>query len=624
MIRVLDDLTINKIAAGEVVEGPFSVVKELIENSIDAGASTITLEIKDGGKKYLRVTDNGVGIPEVEVEKAFLRHATSKITKLEDLEVSFSLGFRGEALASIAAVSQLELITKPVNQEYGISIELAGGRIVSHKKVGCPTGTTIIVRNLFFNTPVRQKFMKSTQGETLRITEIITRLSLSKPEIAFRYINNNSIMLSSNGSGEISKTIISILDKDIFKSLIPINHRVGEINLSGYVGEPILARGNRNYEMTYINGRYIKNPLIFSAIEEAYKEKLPINKFPLCVLYLQLPPSYIDVNVHPTKTEVKFKDEEEIYQTVLEGIEGALKKKLTIPTLSVERALIGKNNKVEVSYNIHDEPSKTVELPDDKTNPITQELTRESLENYNANTVVEEIEVQLPLFADIKKDLSKEAEENPSVNSFRRTEEVIVQHDFLSSLLLDFKIIGQLFNTYILLEGEASLYLIDQHAAHERLLYQRLMEEYKNQAITSQNLIDNQVLQLIAEDYQIIMDNIDYFTSLGFEIEAFGQNTIIIRSVPIVLGKPSSFDFIIEILDEIKNGRLEERSVMESIIKKSCRQAIKASDRLDYLEIKELLYQLSVMEGPLTCPHGRPIVLTLSKSEIEKYFKRIQ
>ena len=641
MIHILDDLTINKIAAGEVVEGPYSVVKELVENSIDAMATSITLEIKEGGKKYIRITDNGTGIPESEVQKAFLRHATSKITRLEDLESTISLGFRGEALASIAAVSQLEVITKPHEQPYGIALEIAGGKIVSTKQVGCPTGTTLIIKNLFFNTPVRMKFMKSTQGETLKITEIMTRLALSKPEISFRYINNNNVMLSTSGTGDLSKAILSILDKDIYNNMLPIEASVEDIRLHGYIGQGTLARGNRSFEITFINGRYVKNRFLFNAIEAAYKEKLPINKYPICVLNLELPPKFIDVNVHPTKTEVKFNNEEEIYDFISNIVENTLNSQSVIAKIAINKSLpavtrteiIQAPVKSETTYApvkiVEEEITTAAKLQTSSIKPQGAEEKQIAIENnsiYNTDTIFETNTriVELPFINEIITDLEIKAEEAQRAKSTAKEEKLEVQHDFLASLMEDFKIIGQLFNTYVLLERDNSLYLIDQHAAHERLIYQQLIEEYRKSELVTQALLAPQVINLVGEDYIILMENLDYFKGLGFEIEAFGQNTVIIRGVPLLIGSPASFQFIIEIIDEIKNQQLEEKRVKELIVLKSCKQAIKANDRLSNAEIKQLLYDLSIMKAPLTCPHGRPIVLSLTKYEIEKFFKRIQ
>ncbi len=632
MIRILDDLTINKIAAGEVVEGPFSVVKELIENAIDAEANSITLEIKEGGKKLIRITDNGIGIPEGEVQRAFQRHATSKISRLEDLESNLSLGFRGEALASIAAVSQLEIITRPHHQEHGICLEIAGGNIVGSRQVGCPVGTTILVKNLFYNTPVRMKFMKSTQGETLKISEIITRLALSRPDIAFRYVNNNNVMLTTVGDSDLSKTILSILDKEIYNNLLPIAASEGGMSVQGYIGQAVLARGNRSYEITYINSRYVKNKLLYNSIEAAYKEKLPINKYPLCILNLEVPPNTIDVNVHPTKTEVKFKNEDEIKEFLLKSIANALRSGMTIPKIamsvnptSVNKPLASvakteaaspasRPTEMKIQTEVF-ERADAIEPPNDKG------LALENKSIYTTDNTQQENK-QLPLFDEIIKDIEARITSPSSSRPEKAPEEI--QNDFLNSLMIDFKIIGQLFNTYILLEKDTNLYLIDQHAAHERLIYQQLMKEQEESSVVTQTLLAPQVISLINEDYLILMENIDNFRRFGFEIEAFGQNTVILRSVPLVIGRPASSSFIVEIIDEIRSNQLEGVAIKEAIILRSCKQAIKASDSLDTLEIKQLLQQLSTTKSPLTCPHGRPIVLSLTKYEIEKFFKRIQ
>jgi len=349
-INILDDLTINKIAAGEVVESPYSVVKELIENAIDAGASTITLEIRDGGKKYIRITDNGVGIKEEYVEKAFMRHSTSKITNIDDLNNISSLGFRGEALASIAAVSQVEIITRPEEQQYGMLMEIVGGKTEVIRMIGCPIGTTIIIKNLFFNTPARLKFMKSNNAETMKITEIITRLSLSNPSISFKYINNNNIMFTTPGDNTLSQAILSVFDKDTFKNLVLLEQNDLGMNLQGYIGQPNFVRGNRNLQIIYVNGRYVKNKLISKAIEEAYKEKIIINKHPICILNLNIDPSIIDINVHPAKIEVKFEKEELIYEFIYRSIISTLERNTTIPKLIAVKQKNEHNRYVDQYY----------------------------------------------------------------------------------------------------------------------------------------------------------------------------------------------------------------------------------------------------------------------------------
>ncbi|MBM7613843.1 DNA mismatch repair endonuclease MutL [Alkaliphilus hydrothermalis] len=727
MIRVLDELTINKIAAGEVVEGPFSVVKELVENSIDAKSTSIVLEIKEGGKKLIRITDNGIGIPESQVETAFLRHATSKITQLEDLESILSLGFRGEALASIASVAQVEMITRPADQPHGINIEVAGGKILHKKQVGCPTGTTIMVKNIFFNTPARMKFMKSTGGETTKISEIITRLALSKPDVSFKYINNNNIMFTTPGNGDLSQVILSVFDRTTFKNLIPIRGEMEAVKIDGFISQPSYARGNRSYEITFINGRFVKNKLIFQAIENAYKERLPINKYPVCMLSLEIDPKTIDVNVHPTKTEVKFHNEDAVYQEIYRGVKTALDKRMLIPKLEIKTL---PKATAPSTYNIT-EPSKSLEQfkpqlfhgskgsvktkDSDKSPEISKATdvlnatwrakgqpktsisnnleenpkdrdglkktfneTQNNRKNYSSmndrkdsildssNSSRENNASETPIDISMLKEYSHPTEDkttsiadtntyqagdsnvqnqgqallseksNPSIleqlvmeeeQSIMPTEvaeDEEIQESFLASLLNHQKIIGQLFNTYIILEKDSSMYLIDQHAAHERLVYNRLMKEYLEEKIVSQQLLQPEVIQLSAEDFDVFYQHIEDFNRLGFDIEDFGQNSIIIRGVPMVLGIPRDFNFLIETIDDIKNGYDRKIPFQEKVIQKSCKEAIRGKDQLDQREIDELLRELRKLEPPLTCPHGRPIVLSLTQYEIEKYFKRIQ
>lgn len=612
-IDILDDLTINKIAAGEVVEAPYSVVKELIENAIDAGASTITLEIKDGGKKYIRITDNGAGIKEEYVEKAFMRHSTSKIANIDDLNNINSLGFRGEALASIAAVSQAEMITRSDEQQYGILIEITGGKTEIIKKVGCPVGTTIIIKNLFFNTPARLKFMKSNNAETMKITEIIIRLSLSNPGIAFKYINNNNIMFTTPGNNVLSQAILSVFDKDTFKNLIFLEENKLNMKLHGYIGQPSFVRGNRNLQIIYVNGRYVKNKLISKAIEEAYKEKIIINKHPVCILNLNIDPSIIDVNVHPAKTEVKFEAEEQIYDFIYKSIISALQQNTTIPNLIAvkskpESYIDIRQNFVPVTPVEYQKQKSIIENTSAIKNVLINETQGKYIQDSNTGEISQPID-------------DKNNEEQLQINCL---EEDIVQFSFLNTLLDQYKIVGQIFNTYIVLEKDQSMYLIDQHAAHERLLYNKFLEEIKNEKVVSQRLIESKVLELSSEDYMLLSNNMSIFRKLGFEMEDFGINAIIIRQVPMILGKPQNFSFIYEILDEVRNNNNIDNYFEDTIIKRACKEAIKAKDRLDYSEIKKLIDEIYTLTPPLTCPHGRPIILTMGKYEIEKHFKRIQ
>ena len=580
-IEMLDNLTINKIAAGEMIEAPHSVVKELIENSIDAGASIITLEIKEGGKKYIRVTDNGIGISEGYVEQAFMRHSTSKITNIDDLNSIVSLGFRGEALASIAAVSQVEMITRTADQAHGVMIEIVGGKIEAAKKVGCPVGTTVIVKNLFFNTPARLKFMKSNSAETMKISKVITLLSLSNPGITFKYINNNEIIFTTPGNNALSQAILSVLDKDTFKNLIFLEEKGPDMKLSGYISQPNFVRGNRNLQIIYVNGRYIKNKLISEAIGEAYKEKVIINRYPVCILNLNIDPSETDINVHPSKTEIKFEKEGQVQEFIYKSIVETLEKDSVIPKLQV------------TEHKCREEQ-------------ISEPMFISSAETGNPKEIVEDMDIT----------------EDAMINEI--DEDYTKQSSFLDTLSSQYKIIGQIFNTYIILEKEQSIYLIDQHAAHERLLYNRFLKEIEDESVVSQKLVEAKVLELSNEDYILLSDNMDLFIKLGFHMEDFGINAVIIREVPMILGKPQDFSFIYEILDEMRSDDKITGHFEDTIVKRACKKAIKAKDKLDHHEIKQLVEELHTLVPPLTCPHGRPIILTMGQYDIEKHFKRIQ
>lgn len=651
-INMLDDLTINKIAAGEVVESPYSVVKELIENAIDSGASTIVLEIKQGGKKYIRITDNGVGINEEYVEKAFMRHSTSKITSINDLSNINSLGFRGEALASISAVSQIEMVTRSSNQQHGIQIKIAGGKVESKKMVGCPIGTTVIVNNLFFNTPARFKFMKSNGAETMKITEIITRLSLSNPTISFKYINNNNIMFTTPGNDSLSQAIISVFNKDTFKKLIHLDEKTSDTKLEGYIGQPSFVRGNRNLQIFYLNGRYVKNKLVNKAIEMAYKEKVIINKHPICILSLTIDPSEVDVNVHPSKTEVKFQNEDLIYEVIYNSITNTLEKNTMISTITPAKFNVEQpkdvDNKIDINTHKNINSSKTItsKIDNKEKSSFNENINlkdlsvNETKENYFSNLNSNSIKVDKSIDTTNMLD-NKVITNNRNTNKFidkidgdvvdyeeqleiDENEKEISQSLFLNSLLYGYKIVGQMFNSYILVEKDNSIYLIDQHAAHERLIYNEFLEEIKNESIISQRLVEPKVLELSNEDYTLLSNNINLFIKLGFQIEDFGTNAMIVREVPIILGKPKDFNFIYEILDEVRNNNNINNYFEDTIIRRACKSAIKAKDKLDHSEMKRLIEDLNKIKPPLTCPHGRPIILTMSKYEIEKYFKRIQ
>ncbi|AOY77172.1 DNA mismatch repair endonuclease MutL [Clostridium formicaceticum] len=611
-IKLLDNLTINKIAAGEVVEGPQSVVKELIENAIDAGATSIIVEIKEGGQKFIRVTDNGGGIHEEDVETAFMRHATSKIQYLEDLNVTLTLGFRGEALASIAAVSQIQMVTKPKEQLHGISLDIVAGNVTNKKQVGAPDGTTIIVKNLFFNTPARLKFMKTPQSDTTKIGEIMSRLALSQPHIAFKYINNNNVMFTTSGTNRLDQTILSILDKALFKSLIAMRAAKKGIELDGYISQPSYVRGNRNYEIVFVNGRYVKSKFLYRSIEEAYREKLPINKFPVCILNLKIDPSLVDINVHPTKTEIKFHDEEILYEVIYDSITSALSKNTLVPKLSLHSKQSNSSIGATFTNPVYRE-NKSIYSTHNNNKSNSLQMSFEEKKDYDVTTKTPVTENTITSFP--KKPMRLQ-EENPQLET--------TQENFLSTLLNNYKVIGQLFDTYVIIEKDLCMYLIDQHAAHERLVYNKMLQEFINDRVTTQSLLAPKLLDLSHEDFLFMTQYIDKFKKLGFNIEIFGNNTILIREVPLIMGVPRDFDFMLKIIDELKNDPTSDTYFNETIIRKSCREAIKAMDKLHISEIHGLIKDLSTIQPPLTCPHGRPILLSLTKYEIEKHFKRIQ
>ncbi|MCD5413945.1 MAG: DNA mismatch repair endonuclease MutL [Clostridiales bacterium] len=652
MIKILNDLTINKIAAGEVVDGPFSVVKELVENAIDAGASIITVEIKDGGRKYIRVTDNGLGIVDNEVDLAFRRHATSKIETLEDLSMSTQLGFRGEALASIAAVSNVHITTRPSKQKYGISLELTAGKTLYRKEIGSPEGTIIVVKDLFFNTPVRLKFMKTARAETTKISEIITRLALSNSSISFKFINNNNIMFTTDGQGLLKNTIGTVLNTTLTQDLMVVNDSDMLMDLIGFVAQTNNYRGNRNYEIFFVNGRFVKSSLLYRAVEFAYKEKLPTNKFPICILSLSINPSEIDVNVHPSKTEIKFKDEKEVYNFVSNSIVEILEQNDLIPKLfstsnqisklseptNRESALVESTKENTKSFDQAINTTRNKPISFTKTKKQNKKIAESN--NFISNETFDII-VGRKENSDIKKTVNKSNKfDKPSINITRVAEKSSAskynyankktiqneqtQLNFLTNILCNYKLIGQLFNTYIIIESKLSMYLIDQHAAHERLIYNQLLSEFKsNRNIDSQILLEPKIIDLPGEDFTLLMDNIESFNKLGFSISEFGQNTIIIKEIPLLLGEPRDFEFILDLLDEIKDKKNDNKHFSELLIQKSCKSAIKANDKLDVIEVKTLLKELSTLKPPLTCPHGRPIVVSMSKYELEKRFKRV-
>ncbi|HHU89544.1 MAG TPA: DNA mismatch repair endonuclease MutL [Clostridiaceae bacterium] len=629
-IVILDENTANQIAAGEVIERPASVVKEMVENSIDAGATQITVEIRNGGISYIRVTDNGSGIEKDDLEFAFERHATSKIRRIEDLEDLSTMGFRGEALASIASVSQLEVTSKTEDALTGTTLKMEGGRVISIHQTGSPKGTSFIVRNLFYNTPARYKFLKRDSTEAGYISDIIQRLALANPGISFKFIQNNRTQLHTPGNHDLLSVIYSIFGKDIAKSVLPVSYKSEGFVLEGFIGKPEIARGNRNNQSIFLNGRYIKSKVITKALEDAYKTMLMQNKFPFCVLHLKSPAESYDVNVHPQKLEVRFVNESSVYSAVYHGVKGTLLRETGI------REFEPKTSEIEVKNN----PPVNIPLMEPRVNRKTRPET--SAEFPKQSTLfdrmpeipvkIEEQDCNVP--GEIEKKCYKETHyitENEIIEETKASQEIgtlkeTIQTTEKASLqeLLNATIVGQVFDTYILLQCGNNLYIIDQHAAHERIRYEYIKQRHANNQNFSQIMLEPVIIKLTANEYDFVMEKQSAFQSIGFEIEAFGSNTVIIRSIPDFYENSFSVSDFNEILDRwIQTGSAQSDISDETLYMISCKGALKANRPLSKEEILGLIENLCALENPYTCVHGRPVILTMEKKEFEKRFKRI-
>ena len=682
-INILDDLTINKIAAGEVVERPSSVVKELLENAIDSGATQVVVDITDGGKKCIKISDNGGGILSSEVEKCFLRHATSKIKSIDDLFDLYSLGFRGEALASISAVSNIEMVTKTKEEMIGTKIVLSGSKIIKKEPVGTKDGTTITVKDLFFNTPVRAKFLKSTHAETINISDLINKLAIGNPNVRLKYINNSKLMLNTPGDNKLISVIRSIYGKEITDNLIEVDYEDEKIKIFGYIGNNNIYRSNKNLQHIYINKRFVKSKVILDAINESYKSIIPINKFGVCFLNIKINPSEIDVNIHPTKLEVKFQDEKEVYIKIRDVIKNKLlnisligkyksydssenyvqnklnqieENKTEVQNINVAKNIeykVKENNEYEnkdqeaIKINERDDLStfKSFKEALEEKNHIDKSKEDlhdnisygESLNNNNYDRIHEEEQSDYYSNMGYIENNTKESKYN---DIDKKLEEISTQASFLEEQddildkivdnsqnthfrASDFKVIGTILNTYIVLEKGTSMYLLDQHAAHEKVLYEEYMTKFKNQNIDMQMLLDPIVIELSSVDMLDIEKNLNLFMKFGFEIEIFGDNHIMVRGVPNIFGVAQSEKFIFQIIDNIGDLESSYDLKMDKIASMSCRAAIKANDKIHFDEINSLLSKMEKCENPYTCPHGRPSMVEISKKEIEKMFKRI-
>ena len=710
-ISVLDKNTIDKIAAGEVIERPSSIVKELVENAIDAGSNAVTVEIKDGGTTLVRITDNGEGIAPSEVKKAFMRHATSKITKAEDLFGITSLGFRGEALSSIAAVCQVELITKTAGELTGVRYVIEGGeeKTPEPEEIGAPEGTTFKVRNVFYNTPVRRKFLKSPQTEAGYINDLMERLALSHPEVSFKFINNNQNRLHTSGNSNLKDIIYGIYGREITANLVEVHGEAPFGTLTGYIGKPIISRGNRNYENYFINGRYIRSSIISKAIEDAYKNFMMQHKYPFTVLHFQLDGDLLDVNVHPTKMELRFSDQEGMYRLVYETVRNALVGREMIPDVHVGKeapapkeppkkesfpepfevkrreammqekraeakktaatiyATPGTNaTRTEAAASIvRERPNYSssreeggfakslYEVPENLIKPTERKVDEQAeMEKWTSEgknpalklqarpatndttaapsaamatpTSAKPAEAELPPELPIPPAVPSESEPATSVQSPKQMD--LFEEKLLSKEhIKEHRIIGQLFETYWLVEFHEKLYIIDQHAAHEKVLFERTMKSLKDKEYTAQQISPPLIVSLSIKEQELLNKYMKNFETIGFEIEPFGGDEFSIRAVPGNLFGLAERDVFLEMLDSLDKdtGRVSEDLINEKIASMSCKAAVKGNHRLSEKEAEALIDELLTLDNPYNCPHGRPTIIAMSKYELEKKFKRI-
>lgn len=614
-IAILNQETIDKIAAGEVVERPCSVVKELVENAIDAGSTAITVEIKEGGISFIRITDNGCGIERDQVAVAFYRHSTSKIRSAEDLLTVKSLGFRGEALSSISAVARVELITKTYDELTGTRYVIEGSKELSNEEIGAPDGTTFIVKDLFYNVPARRKFLKTAQTEGSYISDMVEKLALSHPDISFKFINNNQTKLHTSGNGNRKDIIYHIFGREISSSLLEVKHECEYFKVEGFIGKPVITRGNRNYENYFINGRYVKSNILSRAIEEAYKNFLMQHQYPFTVLYFTFF-SELDVNVHPTKMELRFDNNNEIYVELCDTIYAILSHKEMIPEVPVDSTPAPKKIVHEYKEPIPEpfEKRRINEVRAAESRSVYGQSVTSAVKNYSAT----EPAAKAP-------ETSTAYEPAQVVTG---TQQTLGDYDkvFLTeSAKKQFSIIGQLFKTYWLIEFEDKLYIIDQHAAHEKVLYEKTMARLANKDFTSQRISPPIVMTLDAKESEMLEKYRPQIEQFGYEVEHFGGKEYMISAIPDNLFNIDMKDLFIEMLDDFSNatGRQTPDIITEKVASMSCKAAVKGNDKLTLPEINKLIDELLSLDNPYNCPHGRPTIISMSKYEIEKKFKRI-
>ena len=694
-IQVLDPITIDKIAAGEVIERPASVVKELVENAIDAGATAVVVEIKEGGISFMRITDNGCGIDREDVRSAFLRHSTSKIRSVDDLVHIGSLGFRGEALSSISAVSQVELITKTKDQTFGTLYRIAGGKEEDLEDTGAPDGTTFIIRQLFYNTPARRKFLKTPMTEASHVGDLMTRLALSHPHISFQFINNGQSKLHTSGNGKLKDVIYHIYGREIAANLLNADYESNGIKITGFLGKPVISRGNRNFENYYINGRYAKNNIIARAIEDGYKDFTMQHKYPFVVLHIEIDGEHVDVNVHPTKMELRFNNQQEVYNTIYAAIEQGLHEKQLIPHVEmpepkdapvrteqkVKKPVISPPQERNLDYFMGKMKERVMaEYEERKASKDSLQKNQESLQNQASDMQQNTAESKKDALQNVKREsqyISKNAEQAGMYNVVREEKNVYMAEKQLSSpeeanvvpeessvipeksqeqnkqnvqqeytdiaknakqmelfednlltreAMQKYKVVGQVFETYWLVEYGNNLYIIDQHAAHERVLYEKTLKSMKTREFTSQMISPPIVLTLGMQEAELLETYMDQFTRIGFEIEEFGQDSYAVRAVPDNLFSIAKKDLLMEMIDNLSDEITRNLSldlIDEKIASMSCKAAVKGNMKLSIQEVDALIGELLSLDNPYHCPHGRPTIIAMTKRELEKKFKRI-
>lgn len=660
-IKVLDQNTINQIAAGEVIDRPASVVKELLENAIDAKATAITVEIKDGGISFIRITDNGCGIEKEDIKVAFLRHSTSKIRTAVDLVTVSSLGFRGEALSSISAVAMVELITKTKESFCGTRYVIEGGEEKSIEDIGVPDGTTFIVRNLFYNTPARRKFLKSANTEASYISDIVEKIALSHPEISIRFIINNQNKLHTSGNGSLRDVVYTVYNREIATNVIEINNSCQFMKITGYIGKPLISRGNRGYENYFINNRYVKSNFISRAIEDAYKSFLMQHKYPFTCINLQVDPELLDVNVHPSKMELRFRNQEEIYPFVFNTVDAALHHRQLIPDVEIEEKKEKEKTVTQIVSEVMASDGKKVRIPEPfeiKRNESIKESIKE-IEIANKKEQIFKLNEKNEILMEdsekykyvpenrISRIIEKQGrvdntKENQQAGRFvenikpdlAEEKKVVVESQmelFDDNLLskkarVKHKIIGQVFDTYWIVEYNDKMFIIDQHAAHEKVLYEKILKRYNAKEQLSQEINPPIVVSVSMKEEQVLKANMDSFRKFGYEIEEFGGNEYAIRGVPYDLLSLSSRDLFLELLDgiNIDDGiKVKPDMLIDRMATMACKAAVKGNNKLSMDEANKLIDELLELDNPYNCPHGRPTIISMTKYEMEKKFKRI-